>query len=282
MPHSAVGALGSQDLAEKREMAHGLHPAEKPDSLTFGVEEHAVPAPMEGIDGAGTICQGGMPRGSGMAEKPNNPISDIEKCADPAPMEGIDASSMISQGRMPCGPDMVEEPNNPASDAEKHTNPSPIHENLGSIDSDTPMDEAEDVDKTGAECPDEDQCSNEDQPSDEDGCLDEDRSAGSAAEDESRSMAVDGSDSDVDKIEVRRQSSRLQERSNHSSGKHTGASKPKPRHGPKALPRLQHQPKPEVEKPFGKGTQLDPINLDFLQEGSLWDPDGLDTYVSCN
>ena len=158
---------------------------------------------MEGINGVGTICQGRMPRGSNMAEKHNNPTSDIKKCADPAPMEGIDASSTISQGRMPCGPDMVEEPNNPASEAEKHTNASPIDENLGSIDLDTPMDEAENVDKTGAEHPDEDQCLNEDQPSDEDGCLDEDQSGGRAAEDESRSMAVDGSDSDVDKIEAK-------------------------------------------------------------------------------
>ena len=236
---------------------------------------------MEGIDGVGTICQGRMPRGSNMAEKPNNPTSDIKKCADPAPMEGIDASSTISQGGMPCGPDMVEEPNNPASEAEKHTNAS-IDENLGSIDLDTSMDEAEDVDKTGAEHPDEDQCLNEDQPSDEHGCLDEDQSSGRAAEDESRSMAVDGSDSDVDKIEVRRQSFQLQECRIHSSGKHTGVSKPKPWHGPKILPRLQHQPKPEVKKPFGKGMQPDHINLDFLQEGSLWDPDGLDAYVSCN
>ena len=158
MPHSAVGTLASQDLVEKCGMAHGLDPVEKLDNLTFGFEQCSDSAPMEGIDGAGTICQGGMPHGSNMAEKPTNPTSNVKKCTNPASMEGIDASSMISQGGMPCGSNMVEKHNNPTSEAKKHTNLSPINENLSSLDLDTPMDEAEDVDKTDAEHSDDNQC----------------------------------------------------------------------------------------------------------------------------
>jgi hypothetical protein len=272
--------------------------------LTSIVDKHTEPASMdedEAANGIGANPEGGMPCGSasvpvaqGLVENlgsrdsnPDNLTSAVDKRADPAPMdedEGANGIGVNPQGGMPCGSASV-----PAAQD--------LVENFGSLDSDTTMmDEAEDVDKAGAEGSDEDQCADADQSSDEgadedsDEDSDEDQPASSAAGDESRSMVVDGSGSIVDKFERRRQSSRLRERGSQLSGTKPKSSgtKPKSQREPKAPPRSQnqHKRKSELEEPLGNlnnfGTQSKPIDVDFLQQGSLWDPDGLDTYVSYN
>jgi hypothetical protein len=328
MPHDSVSTLTSQALAMDEDesvngtgaacqggMARGSDSVGKPSNLAFGAEQHVDPAPMdedEGIDETGAISQGGIACGSDAVEKPGNLTSGVEPHVNPAAMdedEGVDGNGAISQGGMPRVSDAVEKLDNPTSGVEQHVDPAPMDEdegvdetgansqggmprgsvsasttqnlveNLGNLKSNAPMDEDEDVDKTGA--------------ASQGGCPDEDQSTGSAAGDQSGSMIVDGSDSDVHEIEGQRQSFRLKERGDHqTSGKYTdGTSKsnPKPWRGrPKANPRSQPQfkPKPELEKPLGNlnnfGTQLNPIDVDFLQQGSLWDPDGLDAYVSYN
>jgi hypothetical protein len=214
----------------------------------------------EGVDGNGAISQGGMPRGSDAVEKLDNPTSGFEHHVDPAPMdedEGVDETGADSQGGMPRG-------------SASASTIQDLVENLGNFYS---MDEDQDVDKTGA--------------ASQGGCLDEDQSTGRPAGDQSDSMIVDGSDNDVHKIKGQRQSSRLKEHGDHqTSGKYTdGPSKSKWRGRPKAKPsQPQPKPKPEFERPSGNlnnfGTQSNPIDVDFLQQGSLWDPDGLDAYVS--
>ncbi|KIJ89752.1 hypothetical protein K443DRAFT_15817 [Laccaria amethystina LaAM-08-1] len=287
MSRDAVDALTSQHLLEKRGNLNSNAPMGKDKNISgIGAacqsgmaQQHSDPAPMEGVDGTGTISQGGMPCGSNMVENPDNPTSVVDKSTDPTPMDEDEAANGIGanpQGGMPCGSASIPE----AQD---------LDENLGSLDPDTPMDEVEDDNKAGAEYLDEDQRADGDQGldegSDEDSDEDSDEGSGKdqpASRDESRSMVVDGSGSVVDKIERRRQSSRLQECSNRLSD--TDGIKQKSQRESKAPPRSQNprKRKPELEKPSGNldnfGTQSNPIDVDFLERGSLWDPDGLDTY----
>jgi len=198
MPHGSVGTLTSQDLTENLGNLKSNAPMDEDES----------------VNGTGAPCQGGMARGSDSVEKPSNLTFGAEQLVDPAPMdedEGVDGTGAISQGRIACGSDAVQKPGNLSSGVEQHVNPAPMDEDegvdgngansqggiprgsvsalttqdlvkiLGNLNS---IDETEDVDRTGAQG----------------GCPDEDLLTGSAAENQSGSMIVDGSDSDIDKI----------------------------------------------------------------------------------
>lgn len=103
-------------------------------------------------------------------------------------------------------------------------------------------------------------------------------------------MMVDGGGLDnnrsANETEGARRSSRIQEQNNHQAQQASvGTSKPKRcRPKPKSMSQPKPKPKPEPEKLLGNlsdlGTESNPINVDFLQQGSIWDPDGLDAYVS--
>ena len=138
---------------------------------------------------------------------------------------------------------------------------------------------------------DEDEAHNGNGATSQDGHPDEDQSTGSAAGSQSDPMIVDGGNLDggdhsANETEGPRRSSRIQsnQQTQHASDDNTdGTSKPKP-YRPK--PKPKSKPKPEPERPLGtlsdSGTQSNPIDVDFFHQGSLWDPDGLDAYVSDN